>query len=58
MKTHVHIHIHDEHEGFAKLENSLAHRKGVSNPRALAASVGIKKLGKKEMEAKAAAARK
>ena len=43
---------------FAKLERSLAHRKGVHNPRALAAWIGRKKYGKKGMAAKAAAGRR
>lgn len=43
---------------FAKLEGKLAHRKGVTNPRALAASIGIKKLGAHEMAERSAAARK
>jgi len=49
--------VADEHEGFAKLERSLAHRKGVSNPDALAAAIGRKKYGAKGMAAKAAAGR-
>jgi len=43
----------DEHIGFKKLEGELAHKKGVSNPRAVAAAIGIKKYGKAEMERKA-----
>ena len=46
---------HDEHEGFAKLEHSLAHRKGVYDPAGLAAAIGRKKLGKKAFQRKAAA---
>lgn len=47
----------DEHEGFAKLEHSLAHKKGVSDPKAVAAAIGRKKYGAKGMAAKAAAGR-
>lgn len=43
---------------FSKLEGKLAHRKGVTNPRALAAYIGDKKYGKEGMAKKAAAARK
>jgi hypothetical protein len=48
----------DEHEGFQKLENSLAHRKGVSDPKALAAAIGRKKYGAAGMARMAAAGRK
>jgi hypothetical protein len=48
---------HDAHMGFAKLDHSLAHRKGVKNPAALAAFIGRKKFGAKGMAAKAAAVR-
>lgn len=34
---------------FAKLENSLAHEKGIKNPGALAASIGREKYGNKKM---------
>lgn len=44
-----------KHMGFGKLENSLAHRPGVTDPGALAASIGRKKYGAGKM-AKAAAA--
>jgi hypothetical protein len=47
----------DEHEGFAKLEHSLAHRKGITNPDALAAAIGRKKYGVAGMAAKSAAGR-
>ena len=43
----------DEHIGFKKIEGELAHKKGVSNPKAVAAAIGIKKYGKAGMEAKA-----
>jgi hypothetical protein len=39
---------------FAKLENSLAHRKGISDPGALAASIGRSKFGAKKMSKMAA----
>lgn len=47
----------DEHEGFAKLEHSLAHRKGIKDPDALAAAIGRKKYGAAGMTKKAAAGR-
>lgn len=43
---------------FARLERSLAHRKGVHNPRALAAWIGDKKYGKRAMARKAATSRR
>lgn len=43
---------------FSKLENKLAHQKGVTNPRALAAWIGDKKYGKEEMAKRAASSRK
>lgn len=42
---------------FKKLETKLAHRKGVTNPRALAASIGDKKIGKEAMAKRSAASR-
>jgi|SRR5579884_3290799 hypothetical protein len=48
---------HDEHIGFKKLEHELAHKKGIQNPRAVAAAIGFKKYGKQEMERKAHAGR-
>jgi hypothetical protein len=42
--------IDEKHIGFAKLKGELAHRKGVSNPGALAAYIGDKKYGKKAMQ--------
>jgi hypothetical protein len=47
----------DEYEGFEKLEHSLAHKKGIHNPAAVAASIGRKKYGAKGMAKKAAAGR-
>jgi len=47
----------DEHIGFKKLEGELAHKKGVSNPAAVAAAIGEKKYGKEGMAKKAAAGR-
>jgi hypothetical protein len=47
----------DAHEGFQKLERSLAHEKGVTDPAALAASIGRKKYGAAGMAAKSAAGR-
>jgi len=49
--------VKDEHEGFQKLERSLAHEKGVTDPAALAASIGRKKYGAAGMAAKSAAGR-
>lgn len=34
---------------FAKLKAALSHQKGVTDPAALAASIGRKKLGQKKM---------
>lgn len=47
----------DSHIGFQKLEGELAHRKGVTNPAALAAYIGRKKYGAKGMAQKSAKAR-
>ena len=47
----------DEHLGFAKLENKLSHKSGISNPAAVAASIGRKKYGEAEMAKKSAAGR-
>ena len=47
----------DEHEGFAKLKGELSHEKGVTDPAALAASIGRKKYGAAGMAKKAAAGR-
>jgi hypothetical protein len=47
----------DEHLGFKKLEGKLAHEKGVSDPAAVAASIGRKKYGATGMARKAAAGR-
>lgn len=49
--------VDDAHEGFEKLERSLAHRKGVEDPKALAAWIGREKYGSKGMAKKAAAGR-
>ena len=35
---------------FAKLEGELAHKPGISNPGAVAASIGRKKYGKKKFQ--------
>jgi hypothetical protein len=45
--------IGDEHLGFQKLKGELAHKKGIRNPAAVAAKIGMEKYGKKGMEAKA-----
>jgi len=45
--------VADEHEGFEKLEHSLAHKKGINDPAAVAASIGMHKYGKAGFEAKA-----
>ena len=47
----------DTDESFAKVEHSLAHEKGVHDPKALAAWIGRKSLGKKIFQARAAAGR-
>ena len=49
--------VADEHLGFKKLEGKLAHRKGVTNPKALAAAIGREKYGAKAMAKKSAAGR-
>lgn len=36
--------------GFKALKEKLAHKKGIKNPGALAASIGMKKYGKKKFE--------
>lgn len=56
MAVHVHLHSADD-ESFEKLEHSLAHRSDVTNPRALAAYIGRRDLGKKEFQRRAAAGR-
>lgn len=50
--------VGEKHIGFKKLKNKLAHEKGVTDPAALAASIGRKKLGNKEMTKRAKAGRK
>lgn len=40
--------------GFGKLKGELAHKKGVTNPAGLAASIGRKKYGKKKFQKGAA----
>jgi hypothetical protein len=45
-------------ERFKALRNKLAGRKGVRDPKALAAAIGRKKFGKKKMAKMAAAGRK
>lgn len=58
MKKDVNAFVDDflgEESKFNKLKNKLANKKGVTNPAAVAASIGRKKLGSKEMVAKAAA---
>ena len=37
-------------ERFKKLEGELSHEKGITDPAALAASIGRKKYGEKKME--------
>lgn len=48
----------DEHEGFEKVERSVAHEKGVRDPAAVAAAIGRKKYGEAEMARKSAEGRK
>lgn len=45
-------------ERFQKLKSALAKKKGISNPGALAATIGRKKYGSKKMAAMSAAGRK
>lgn len=42
--------LQEKHIGFDKLKNSLAHKKGVTDPGAVAASIGNKKYGKGAMQ--------
>jgi hypothetical protein len=44
--------------GFDKLKGELANKKGITNPGALAASIGRKKYGKKKFQRAATAGRK
>jgi hypothetical protein len=46
------------HIGFSKLKRSLAHRKGIKNAGALAASIGRKKYGNRGMARLSAAGRR
>ena len=48
----------DEHIGFKKLEHEIAAKGNVSDPAAVAASIGRKKYGEAEMAKKSAAGRK
>lgn len=48
----------DAHIGFKKLEHEIAAKGNVSNPAAVAASIGRKKYGEKEMAHKSAEGRK
>ena len=50
--------IDEKHVGFKKLSHQLAHKKGVKDPKALAAAIGRKKYGDAGMAKKAAAGRK
>ena len=43
---------------FKRLERKLSHRKGVTDPAALAASIGDKKLGAHEMAERSAESRR
>jgi hypothetical protein len=43
---------------FKKLESTLARKKGVTNPRALAAKIGDEKIGKEEMATRSAESRR
>lgn len=43
---------------FAKLKSALAHKPGIKNPAALAASIGRKKYGAKKMASFSAKGRK
>lgn len=42
----------DAHLGFKKLESKLAHEKGVIDPAGLAAAIGRRKFGPREMAEK------
>lgn len=43
---------------FAKLKAKLSHRKGISNPGAVAAAIGRKKYGKRKFQKMASKGRK
>jgi hypothetical protein len=47
--------LDEKHIGFAKLKNKLAHRKGITNPGAVAAAIGREKYGKNKFQKAAAA---
>lgn len=50
--------VEDSGEAFRRMVRRLSHRKGVTNPKALAAWIGRRALGKKEMERRALAGRR
>jgi len=50
--------VAEKYMGFKKLKKSLAGKKGVTNPGALAASIGRKKYGKAKFQKAAAAGKK
>ena len=50
--------LDEKYIGFKKLESSIAARGGVSDPAAVAASIGRNKYGKKKFQAAAAKSRK
>jgi hypothetical protein len=52
------IGLGEGHVGFKKLAQKLSHKKGVESGSGLAAAIGRKKLGKKEMARRSAAGRK
>lgn len=49
---------HDAHIGFKKLEHQIAKKGNVTDPAAVAASIGRKKYGQKEMTRRSVAGRK
>ncbi len=50
--------VKDSGEKFKKLEHKLAHKKGIYDPKGLAAAIGRKAMGKAAFQKKAAAGRK
>lgn len=49
IKEEIEKVLNENHIGFDKLKNKLSHQKGITNPGALAASIGNTKYGKSKM---------
>lgn len=50
--------LEEKYEGFSKLKAKLSHQKGITDPAALAASIGRKKYGKEKFQKMAADGKK